>query len=562
MIMDEKIYKVFIPCAGIGSRLGLKYNKALTTIGYQPVIAHIIDKIPCNIEVVIALGYDGDNVQQVVETLYPDRPITYTHIDPYEGPESGLGLTLLQSKDELQCPFIFYPCDTIIKESLFTQHTNWMGYADRTNDSGQYRMLNLFGDGQPRMGGYRECKIKEICSKNANGEFPYIGLAGIYDYEIFWKVMEEGKDVGSIEMGEVFGLKYLLDSPIYARKFTWFDTGNPNSLKKTREEIKSWSDDITANILPKDDEAIWFVNIGSSQKTVVKFSTSQDFIINRGLRADGLVGYVPKITQSYTNLYTYDMQPGDVLSNKLNPKNFQLLLDHLQNFWQPQVFKGAHLKADTSSKFYHTSVLMYDAFINSCQQFYKEKTYTRVKKYLKTFEQIDQPETINGVDTPGIWDILDKIDWDWICDGVPSTRFHGDLHFENILIDNGEFTFLDWRQDFGGLLQYGDIYYDLAKLNHGILISHELITKNLFSHSISNNIVTFDFLRKNVSVELEQMFKEFIIMQGYHYKKVQYLTYLIFLNIAALHHYPYGLLLFHLGKSGLWNLLEQEKDST
>ena len=27
--------------------------------------------------------------------------------------------------------------------------------------------------------------------------------------------------------------------------------------------------------------------------------------------------------------------------------------------------------------------------------------------------------------------------------------------------------FLDWRQNFGGIINYGDIYYDLAKLYHG-----------------------------------------------------------------------------------------------
>jgi len=54
------------------------------------------------------------------------------------------------------------------------------------------------------------------------------------------------------------------------------------------------------------------------------------------------------------------------------------------------------------------------------------------------------------------------------------------------------------------------------------------------------------------------MFERFIIKEGYDYRKVQYLTYLIFLNIAALHHYPYGLLLFHLGKLGLWKLLQDD----
>ena len=132
MLLHESVrpyYKMFIPCAGTGSRLNLQYNKALTTVGYQPVIAHIIDKIPQEVEIVIALGYDGNNVQQVVEILYPERPITYINIDPYEGPESGLGLTLLQSKDELQCPFIFCPCDTIVQEEIPPPNNNWMGLA-------------------------------------------------------------------------------------------------------------------------------------------------------------------------------------------------------------------------------------------------------------------------------------------------------------------------------------------------------------------------------------------------------------------------------------------------
>jgi len=39
-------------------------------------------------------------------------------------------------------------------------------------------------------------------------------------------------------------------------------------------------------------------------------------------------------------------------------------------------------------------------------------------------------------------------------------------------------------------------------------------------------------------------------------KKVRVLTALIFLNIAALHHYPYSLLLYGLGKKMLHNELD------
>ena len=542
-------YKVFIPCAGIGSRLGLTYNKALTTVGHAPVIATIINKFPKTIEFVIALGYDGDNVKQVLDLLYPDRTITYVYIDPYHGKDSGLGLTLLQCKDHLQLPFIFCSCDTIVSEHISSPSLNWMGCAEINIDNDQYRTINTNGSLTYLNGRFRHTYVTEICSKHASGKYPYIGLAGIYDYEIFWNAMEDGKEIGSIEGGESYGLKHLLDHHIEARKFTWFDTGNPASLKKTREAIKSWSlDDIHANILPKDDEAIWFTKIGGSlTTTVVKFSTDSDFIRNRVIRAVDLYGYVPEIENSSQNLYTYQMQHGDILSNKLTTTNFSLLLNHLKEFWCCDPNK--------------TTSLNEVEFQYACTQFYKEKTDKRVRQYLKTFEQIDQAEMINDIEVPSIWTVLDSIDWEWICNGVSSIRFHGDLHFENILInDRGEFTFLDWRQSFGGLFEYGDIYYDLAKLNHGILISHELIDKNLFSHKMINNSITFDFLRKNISVELEQMFKDFVVEQGYDYRKVQFLTYLIFLNIAALHHYPYGLLLFHLGKSGLWNLLEQKKE--
>ena len=42
------------------------------------------------------------------------------------------------------------------------------------------------------------------------------------------------------------------------------------------------------------------------------------------------------------------------------------------------------------------------------------------------------------------------------------------------------FRLLDWRQDFGSSLNYGDIYYDFAKLLHGMIVSHDIVLKNQF----------------------------------------------------------------------------------
>jgi len=195
-------------------------------------------------------------------------------------------------------------------------------------------------------------------------------------------------------------------------------------------------------------------------------------------------------------------------------------------------------------------------FKQTCNSFYREKTYKRVKQYFNRFQQKDSKEIINGIEVPKLYDLLEKIDWECVSDGTPC-MFHGDLHFENILVsESGDFLLLDWRQDFGNILHYGDLYYDLAKLLHGMIVSHELINKEMFLIEKKANVINFDILRKNIMVECEKYFENFILDNGHDLKKVKILTALVFLNIAALHHYPYSEFLFYLGKYQLNNLLE------
>ena len=72
--------------------------------------------------------------------------------------------------------------------------------------------------------------------------------------------------------------------------------------------------------------------------------------------------------------------------------------------------------------------------------------------------------------------LISQIDWDDLFHGMPG-RFHGDLHLENIILKNHsqDFIFIDWREDFAGMIDIGDIYYDLAKILHSLIVSHEII---------------------------------------------------------------------------------------
>ena len=519
-------YRVFIPCAGTGSRLGSltsHINKALVTIANKPAISHIIDKVEETVPIVIALGYKGKTVRDFLALAYPKRKFIFVEIDLFEGKGSGLGYTLLKCKEHLQCPFIFCSNDTIVDEAPPKPDHNWMGYSEAP-DTTHYRSVRI-----------KNNLVSEICSKGAMGDVkPYIGLCGIRDFEAFWNAMETGGEL-AIDTGESFGLRSLVEKNIVPMHFTWHDTGNLDNLKLTRERLARMD---APNILDKEEEAIWFVG-----GQVLKFSTDEEFIRKRVERVKYLAPYVPQITASSSNIYAYRKVEGEMFSENSRLGDYIYLLDWLGKFWVKK-----ELDAAESGR-----------FSKACADFYKAKTYKRVRQFFERFEQMDAEETINGVEMPKLLDMLDSLDWEWICKGVP-TRFHGDLHFENILINHDQkipFTLLDWRQDFGGIMEYGDVYYDLAKLNHGLIISHELINKNLFNVRRKVNRIEFDFLRKQNLVECEDYFRSFVHKHGYDYKKVRLMTYLIYLNIAALHHYPYSLLLFYLGKSGIYRIIKE-----
>jgi len=510
-------YKVYIPTAGTGSRLGdlTHYlNKSLVSIANRPTICHLVEKFPADARFVIALGHKGNLVQEFLGLAYPDRHFDYVQVDPYEGEGSGLGLSLLACKEYLQEPFVFISCDTLVEELIPSPNKNWMGYAD-VHDLDPYRTLEIACD-----------QVIEICEKGVGkfpGHKPYIGLAGIADYEVFWLTMESGGSI-AIQTGEAHGLRALLPRDIEAKSFTWHDTGNIDALTKTREFYREPD---APNILEKSNEAIWFV--GSH---AIKFSDDKKFIANRVERVKELQGFVPSITGSGANMYRYTKVDGTVFSDVVNSPLFEKLLEHSNRFW-----RLANL---------HDQERI--AFKETCMRFYRNKTYERVELFYKNFSRQDGVETINGLDMPLLKDLLDAVKWDWLADGLAG-RFHGDFHFENILwtSSNQKFTFLDWRQD----IAVGDIYYDFAKLLHGLIVSHELIAKNLYNIEWLPSAINFDFLRKQVLVECEHCFTDWLKNNGYDTRKVGILTALIYLNIAALHHNPYSLLLFSLGKSML-----------
>lgn len=521
------INKVCIPTAGLGTRLGnlsKGLNKSLVEINNKPAICYIIEKYQQETEYLILLGFGASELKQFLKLAYPERKFIFIDVDIFEGEGSGLGYSLLKAKNYLQEPFIFNSCDTIIKGDLPNLKNNWIGFDIRDN-SKEYRTIIE-----------EKGIIKNILNKNdiKASNKAYVGLAGIQDYKLFWDNLNiDNKSF--ISQGEAVGLNNLIDKGIKAVNLTWFDTGNPNELDRTKSEFNTKN---APNILEKEGESIWFVN-----NKAIKYSKDNKFIQNRVKRAAILGNYVPSIIGSSKNMYSYILAEGTVLSEIINPIIFKELLSFLDKFWVSK-------NLNSSQK---------DFFHACCEKFYKAKTKERVKKFLNKYPYMKKIKEINSIKVESLENLLNKIDWESLFKGKVG-RFHGDFHFENIIYNSSEenFIFLDWRQDFGGEIEYGDIYYDLAKLKHGILVQHEFMTKNKFKIEFNNQKISFNFIRNFNHIECEKIFDNWLQENNFSLKKVNILTALVFLNIAPMHHFKYDQLLFSLG----YYLLHNETNST
>ncbi len=509
---------VFIPTAGLGERLKdkTKYlNKSLLDLNNKPIISHIIEKFPLNTKFVIALGYKGNIVKEYMNIAHKNRNIKFVNVRPFEGKKSGLGLTLLKSSKFLQNPFLFISCDALIKKFNISQNYNWVGYSNKSAGT-NYRSLDIKKK--------KLLKINEKSKKFKNKK-TYIGVAFIKDYKFFWKETKKNFN-NSINQGEVLAINKLIKSKsVFCKKLMWDDTGSTDNYEKIKKKYSKKNDH---NILNKSNETIWFIN-----NLVIKFSSDKNFIKKRAKRSLLLKNFVPKLVNIEKNMYAYKYIKGNVFSKNLSLKKFKILLSFLKKFWKIN-------KPRNNIK-----------FRSDCIKFYKDKTRLRIKMLHKRYKLNDTINTINNKKIPSISTLFKKTDWQKLSNGI-SSRFHGDLHFENIIMNNDKkITLLDWRQEFEKNLDKGDLYYDLGKLMHGLIVDHNQINANNFQIKINKNNVFLKIRRKKSHKICLKYFEKWLIENNFDLIKVRIITALIFLNIAPLHHHPYSLFLYFLGKKML-----------
>lgn len=515
--------KLCILAAGIGSRMEhlSKYvPKCLLPVGNVPILSYIIEKVDEDIPIVIAVGYKSDLIKQFCNSAYPERNITFVDIDNYCDSNSGPGYSLLQCKEHLQCPFYLSTSDDIITNKLPSLDQNWIG-VQKTDLPEIYSTAKLD----------KSNNVIQFMNKSNKGyDYAFIGVAGIKSYELFWSELEKQCPVRG-EFVDAW-LNPLLYPDFKGYKLNWLNVGIIDNYLQTRKLFNQLG-------MPKvTGNQIYIVN-----NKVIKIFINEDEIDNRINRSKILPFMPSNIKKESKNVLSYNYINGDILYNR----SFSTIMDFINLcfdiLWKP--IKNCNVKKEEIYEFYY------------------KKTVDRVNLYLsRKPKQYEGEFVINDSLVPNIWDTIEKIDWKYLYNIIPTKIWHGDLQFENIISEEvSAFKLIDWRDKMFSN-NIGDVYYDLGKMYGSIdLPYHMLRVNNYFNVEIKDFKCTLKSPNEYVHLiylhKIKQTLCELCETHGYDLKKIKILSAIIQLNMCPIHECPLDDFLYFYARKRIYGLTKQ-----
>jgi len=501
---------VIIPTVGTGSRMNpftTDLNKALLPYKNKPILAHIIDQFPKDSKFIIPVGHLSEQIRDFCHLAYADRDIIIVPILDWLSNASGTSTTLKKCAF-INEPFWYVPCDTYFNEPVSaTEDCYFIKHVDPSLST-LYTMFDLDQDRR-----IKETRFKEQLGSNWWAAFT--GLMYIADFESFFWRLEHS-------LSSEFVYSIIKGSKTTELK-SWMDFGNPESYKEALANTQKF--DFT-----KKNEMTYICN-----NRVVKWwldETIAEKKIDRIAPASGV--YPDNCTRS-GNWIGYDLFKGTTMYEHNDPGSFTLLLEWLdKTIWQP-VFTNIE---------------------NDCMGFYREKTLARIEAFKEKYPDRPKATKVDGV--PINESLIEQIDWNFLAKKSAAGMMHGDLQFDNIIVNSGmEFKLIDWRHEFGDLVYFGDIYYDLAKLYGGFLVDYSKIKNGELGITRCENEVTLKIPQiSNKTIYINELLS-FARDKGYNMKKIELLVPIIYLNMAPLHTAPFDQALWYLGLKLLHEALLQ-----
>ena len=485
---------VVLLAAGLGSRMG-RYadivNKTLLPVKGKAIISTVIEQFDAETKFVIAVGYRKEQVKSYIAAAHPTLDVTFVDVDNFSGVNSGPAYSLGLCKDYVPADFIVVACD-----ALYGNLPQLVGDSDSMavskvlfSESAAYCNVRIEND-----------VVVQIQDKvRSNFGFAFNGAFYVKNASTFWKDLK-GQELSS-------GFRNL---KMRAVEMPWVDLGTFERYKK--EVVVSGAFDFS-----KDDEFIYFVG-----NKVIKWFRDERTTVNRIAKASMHSHLFPTVRYHGSGFYSYDKIEGSTLYETVTPEIFPKFISWCwDNIWKNQ----AHLTKEDLESFY------YDKTQQRLAQFRLKYPSFRPTMINRKYVEYDIDEGLN------------LLDWPLILNPLPTRAkfMHGDLQLANVIYTGEDFKLIDWRQDFAGKIDAGDILYDAAKLKASLILDYDAICRGEFSFSEHADEIHF-------TIPNNSKYQEYIDLIDKHFPKyvTDQIVTIIYLNMAALHANPFDKLLYSL----------------
>lgn len=534
--MNKEIIAI-IPAAGRGSRmlnLTEDHPKAMLPLHNKPLISWHLDKLLEERikKVCIIVGYKKEKLINYVNNFYKDK-LEITYVEQTE--LKGLAHAIKLGIDSLNDKYVFSDHnlliilgDTIIKDDLQLSllHDNFIGYSN-VEDYKRWCLIESDDDSNV-------IKFIDKPDYDPSTRKAVIGIYYFHDIiylnecinHIISKNIKIKNEYQLSSAMEEYLNRYQMKSIEFKE---WFDCGEVSTFNKTRQNITRHFNSVKVTndntIIKKSDnekkikqEINWFLNVPNKIRVYSPQLIDYSVIKDKTFYELEYINFTPM-----QELFLYNLPD----------------LPEWDKFFKNVFNMIERMNLYSTKARYNTKEHLEDILIN--------KTMKRIEELKSQNEYWDDllkqnHIRINGKLLKGLPLLEDDI-YKFVRENIVQNSaqywqiIHGDLFFGNMLYDVNSDTLkiIDPRGNFGLDGIYGDIRYDLAKLNHSIMGKYDFIVNGLYSLTRENNN-EFDYIMYDSErhEQIENLFFNYVDEQ-YNYIQIQVITAILFLSMIPLH---------------------------
>ena len=427
--------------AGRGSRVGRAgehLHKALLPLGGKAIISHHLELAPPDSKIIVCVGHRAHQIEDYIKLAHPSRQVHFVQVTRWDEPGiGGPGESLSQARDLVGNEDMFFSsCDTLWAKDMHLwgdRDRSWSAVAPIPSGTDPKSWCIMLPD--------KNDVVTEILDKTASLVTPewkaYTGLSHIASehLDLFWNGVSISANVQD-EKQVTGGLISLSEfSVLDSKSIDWTDVGDEASYRRAvaRFDGYDWTKlDQATYVLPEEGR-------------VVKFASDPKVIERRTARQWNLASCTPpqvelgSLSHQLMSLeYVTGVTGYGALEDWIG-RTRDVIAWAQKDIWTP---------VDVPRS------LAYDA----CLEFYKNKTMKRISMIQD-----------DGLRNAAAEAVAETVDFHDLCGGSITTVIHGDFNFGNMIYNDfrDKWTAIDWREDFGGEMEWGDKRWDLGKLLAG-----------------------------------------------------------------------------------------------